>query len=348
IRLLKRRIAEGDYALGELPGEHSLAAELGAGRMTVRRAVVAMIEEGVLTRAPSRRLIVNTAADHPAVRQVVGYLAPAFASPVSERMHYLLNHVAARQNVRLRPVDYVHDDDPAIVEALNGFGGVVVEIHAGAPLERWIERLTSAAARVVSLSMDLSAHGIVSICLDRPDRVAVLLERLKTLGHRRVDCLNVQPAHPVIAARIDAWRTWCDAAGVSGVLHDEPVASFEQPIAAACDMTKRLLDGKALKATALFCTTEPGALGAMRALADRGLQPGRDVSVCTACEEYAARYVIPTLTTLRMADPRPYFRRCLEWLCSDSPWKGRRLVRPRPPQPIFGDSIGPAPRDAPV
>jgi DNA-binding GntR family transcriptional regulator len=153
IRLLKRRIAEGDYALGELPGEHSLAAELGVGRMTVRRAVVAMIEEGVLTRAASRRLVVNTAADHPAVREIVGFLAPAFTSPSSERTRHLLEHVAAR---------------------------------------------------------------------------------------------------------IEAWRTWCEAAGVSGALYDEPVASFEQPIAAAVALVKRLLVRDRLNAPELLVGDSTG------------------------------------------------------------------------------------------
>jgi DNA-binding LacI/PurR family transcriptional regulator len=331
-----------------LPSEHNLAAELGAGRMTIRRAVEEMIEEGVLTRAPSRRLIVNTAADHPAVRQVVGYLAPAFTAPTSEQTRHLLEHVCARQNVRLRPVDYVHPDDPVIMEALTGFDGVFVDVGTGSDIERWGARLSAAPARVVSSAMDLSAYGIVSINLDRPEYIARLLDHLEALGHRRIDCLNVQPSHPVIAARVDAWRTWCAAHGIAGELHHEPVQAFAQPIEAAFAVVNRLLDGGALDATALFCSTEPGALGAMRALADHGLQPGRDVSVCSAVDEYMARFSVPTLTTLHRADPRPYFRRCLKWLCSDEPWKGKRLVRPRPPELILGDSIGPAPPDATV
>jgi LacI family transcriptional regulator len=342
MRILKRRIAAGDYAARELPGEIPLAAELGVGRITMRRAIRELLDEGLLARAPSRRLIVNTAAEHPVVRKVIGYMAPAHASSINTRWRYVLDQVAARRgNVLVRPVDVIHDDDPSITEALKGFDGVFVTLGAGVNLDVWRRRLHDARARVVSLETDMSADGIVSVCMETPAALRRVLDHLMTLGHRRIDCLNVQPAGPVIASRIATWRAWCTENGIAGELIDAPVKPFEDPLPRAHRVVRRMLRNGTLRATALLSTIELGAAGAMRALADAGLQAGRDLSVCSAVEDYRARYAIPSITCVRAIDPSPYYARCLDWMCSGKAWQEPLLLKPRT-RPIFkGASTGP-------
>ncbi|MBN1557949.1 MAG: GntR family transcriptional regulator [Lentisphaerae bacterium] len=344
MRILKRRIAAGDYAGAELPGEIRLADELGVGRITMRRAIKELLDEGLLTRAPSRRLIVNTAADHPVVRKVIGLMAPAFATPITLRWRYALEQAAARRNdVLVRAVDVIHDDDPSITETLKGFDGVFVVLGSGVDTDAWRKRLYEARARVVSLETDMSADGIVSVCMEMPSALRRVLDHLKRLGHRRIDCLNVQPAGPVIASRIATWRLWCAENGIAGELIDAPVKPFEDPLPKAHGVIRHKLRTKTLRATALLTTIEQGALGAMRALADAGLKPGRDVSVCSAVEDYRARYAIPSITCVRAIDPSPYYARCLDWMCSDSPWNGPLLLKPRSRSIFKGDSTGPPP-----
>ncbi len=54
IAILLRARLSGMAAGAPIPGEHELAAEFGAARMTLRRALTALEEEGLLRREPGR------------------------------------------------------------------------------------------------------------------------------------------------------------------------------------------------------------------------------------------------------------------------------------------------------
>lgn len=54
-RVIKQRIAEGTYPLGEkIPNEHDLSKEFGVNRLTVRHALILLVQEGYLKRTQRR------------------------------------------------------------------------------------------------------------------------------------------------------------------------------------------------------------------------------------------------------------------------------------------------------
>jgi DNA-binding LacI/PurR family transcriptional regulator len=339
--LLKRRIAAGDYAINTFPGEVQLAGEMGVSRRTIRLSLQLLMDEGLLTRAPSRRLVVNRSGDHPGARKVIGFLAPCFASLHSETWRIEVERAARARNLVMRTVDYMHDDDSVITDALEGLDGVFVVLGGASGQHIWQERLKTTRVRAVVIDFDLSAAGIVSIVLHPPRWIEMLLDHLRQLGHRSIDCLNVQPIDTVITRRIAVWRNWCDHHRIEGHLVGQPVPHFVNPYSQAVTSIGHYLEEDRAKATALLCTTEAGAMGAARALTNKGLAIGRDISICCANEEALARYFIPSLTTLAAPDRQPSIHQCLDWMQGRHPWDGPKLMEPPSPTLFHGESTGP-------
>jgi DNA-binding LacI/PurR family transcriptional regulator len=336
--LLRRRIAAGDYAINTFPGEIQLSEEMGVSRKTIRRSLQMLIDEGLLVRAPSRRLVVNRQGNHPGARKLIGFLAPSFASLEIDQWRVAAEQVARKRNVLLRTVDYEHDEDPSITDALEGLDGVFVLLSSDSSRGVWHSRLSKHKA--VVLNTNMSDADIVSVVLHPPRFIDILLDYLKDLGHRRIDCFNIQPIDSVITRRIAVWRDWCDRNGVEGHLIGEPVRAYHSTYPWAVSAMEQIIRDGQLRASAVLCTTEAGAIGAARAMANRRIAIGKEVSLCCTNEEGLARYFIPTLTTLETHDPAPFLQHCLEWMIGEITWTGPKCLEPKSANLLIGESTG--------
>src|SRR5688572_12681344 len=122
--LLKKRVLNGDYSLKSLPAERELALEVGVSYMTVRRALKELVDDGFLIRQPNGRLGVGRVSDGGGRHLQIALLAPTFSSPVIEQWQVAIDTVVGRLGGNVRPVLYMHWDDPALQDALVGFDGV--------------------------------------------------------------------------------------------------------------------------------------------------------------------------------------------------------------------------------
>ncbi len=326
--LLRKRVLNGDYSLKSLPAERQLAAEVGASYMTVRRALKELVDDGVLVRQPNGRLGIGRVSDGGERHLQIALLAPTFNSPVIEQWQIAIDAVVGRMGGNVRPVLYMHWDDPALQGSLNGFDGVFL-VPIPEPMPQRVADRLKAAKRLVVVDDDMSHLGIPSVRLFPPVFVQRLLDHLAAKGHERIDCLNVHPLHPVIEQRIEQWNIWRMAHGCAGRLIHEPSKLHAAPFAVAYQAMKRQLDEGTFDATALLCVTAPAAMGAMRALHDHGLQPGRDVAVCTINSEGMGDVLVPSLTALEAPNPEPYVAACLDWIAGDgNKWIGPLLIQP--------------------
>src|SRR5258707_8475664 len=107
INLIEKRVRLGDYAMKDIPAEEALASEVGVGRMTARRAMLRLVEKGVLVRLPNGRLAVNRedAGGTPRLSQVA-MLMPAWQSSVLQRWQTAAAQVANKLNAVIRKVDF--------------------------------------------------------------------------------------------------------------------------------------------------------------------------------------------------------------------------------------------------
>ncbi|HEX7008845.1 MAG TPA: substrate-binding domain-containing protein [Phycisphaeraceae bacterium] len=343
LSILEKRICHGDYLLKELPAERELAEEIGVSRVTVRRVMEQLLERGLLERQSNGRLVVRRTPHQRSLR--LALLVPSVLSHDVELWRLGLEQVAAEYAAGVRTMLYVHWDDPVIFDAIKVFDGVFLNPNSEPIPVRILDRFKQAGRSLIVIGQDLTSLGIPSLVMFPPAAVWTLLDKLAELNHKRVDCFNVQTIDPCIQARIEQWNLWRASRRMQGELLGKPVQAYTSPLPQAHRQMLELLDAGMVKGTALFCTTVPAAMGALRALRDRGIHVPRDMSVCVVNDEGFAPYTYPSLTSTSLPDLRPYLSLCLEWLSQpDKQWMGSLLVQPKENPLYEGESVGPAPR----
>lgn len=341
---IRKRVSKGDYSLRGVPAERLLAAEIGVSYMTVRRAIHALITDGTLIRQSNGRVAVGLLTQGNGSQLQLAFLAPTFNSPVIEQWRVALDAIVRKRGGVVRPILYMHWDDPIVQDALEAFDGVFL-IPVPEPLPAHVESRLRTAKRLVVLDQDYSHMGIPSVRLFPPVFVQRLLDHLEKLGHRRIDCLNLHPedpeANPVYQQRVEQWKVWKAAHGLDGQLVNVPQPLHGAPFNSAYAAIKKLLDAGTFKATALLCVTAPGAIGAMRALHEHGMTPGREVSVCAIDGESMGDTLIPSLTALEPPSALPYLSVCVEWIVEGGQaWSGPLLLQPAEIPLVIRESTG--------
>ncbi len=339
---IRNRISHGDYRMQEFPSGKGLAQELGVNPRTVERAMSHLSEHGILKRSGKGRYEVNPG--HKSSDTYIALLVPAFPSLFTMKVHQAIDRLASARGWRLRQASYVHLHDPTVAASLRGFDAVFFLPNGRAIDERNDEVLPNYIVRqikesgkpTVVINSDTSSYGIPCFQNSSPFGIRNLLDVLLRHGHKKVACLNAQPMDPAIRERIDQWQLWMQLHGIQGQLIDDQVEVFDFVMNKVRKLLTKLIKSGELDATAIFCTTGAAALGAMRALADLGIEPGRDIAICSA-DDHAGEAMLlrPSLTCLTDPDIMPYLEICISWMArGGSDWIGPLCLQPSE-MPIF-------------
>lgn len=342
--VIERRVREGDYLLHDIPGERKIAEETGVSYMTARRAVIELLDKKVLIRRDNGSLDIHPSYNQRNLQTKVVLLYPAYPSPYLAQLRQIVFAALEKYRLALRPVQYVHWDDPIVRDALHGADGAFIIPSADAIPARLLKPIRG--NKVVALDGDFTNEGVPSIRLFPDGHMARVMHHLIQLGHRHIDCVNTQFRNGEIDRRIGHWKRALAAHNGKGRLWDDPAPSFTDPTPLAYDLMSRLIERKETAATAFVCTTFPAAIGVIRAHWERGIEVGGQVSVCSINIEPPARYCCPSITGLDMPDLSGVLARCFQWFSQNGPWRGATLLEPAEPVFFAGESTGrpPAPR----
>lgn len=345
--LLERRIQKGDYALTGIPAERDLADDIGVSRVTLRKALDDLEQKGLLERASNRRLVLSSNANASDGGMQIAFVSPSIApksfSPDLQLWLAAVESTARQRGDRVRVINYHHWDDPALTESIRTFDGVFL-VTSSEPIPAWTAELLTEAQGVVALSEDLTHFDMPSIVLFPPQLIASMMHRLKRLGHRRIDCINVQGHNTITQARIDQWSDWLRGEEVGGRLVDQPCDVdeniFEYGVKVARKWIKKIDD----QTTAVLCVTLPAAMGLIRAASEVGISIGDQLSVCTVDCEGIGKFVNPPIASFERPDPVDFMDTCADWFADGGKmeaWQGPLLMEPEKLKIFDGGSIGP-------
>ena len=340
--ILAQRIRMGDYALLDFPAERKLAASFHVTQMTARKAVKNLERRGLLERQPNGTVMASKRGGKTAV-----FLAPAFLSSHIFMFQQELSAAAGEAGWQLRTVLYMHWNDASIEESLERFDGVFLYPVREEMPDRLMELLRAAETPVVIFGVDMSAQGILSF-LDRPaNAMEMMIDFLKEQGYRQIDFLLTQPRGMSSGEWTEAWRRRLQYHDLKGRFHDYPVDSYGDSFEQAFRCVDRLIRENEFRGNCLLGATMAEAVGACRALASRGIMPGRDVSVAAVSGSRSGlgRYFIPSITSVLPGDCRDAMRNYFRWM-ADGGRAGKEameIVCRREPGPGFvGESVIPA------
>lgn len=340
--VIQRRIDKGDYLLRTIPGERRIAEETGVSYMTARRAVIELVKKKVLIRRPNGALEAHPDYSKGGKGSNIALLSPSYPSPHIARMCWIVESAMKERDVKVRPVHYVHWDDPVVFEALSQTDGTFVVPTADNIPARVSDMMRE--SKVVILDGDFSAKGIPSIQLFPGAHIEKIFARLTNLGHRRIDCVNAQHDNPEIDRRIALWRKWLADHHLTGKLWSNPAPSFSDSTEYAYNMMRDVVASRKINATAIVGTTYPSTVATIRALWEKGWKIGQDISVCTMNVEHMSNYFCPAVTGLEIPDLSEVLSRCFDWFAASGKWRGPLLLEPSGPRLFEGESCGPAPK----
>ena len=334
--VIKRRIREGDYLVDNIPGERRIADQTGVSYMTARRAVQELLAEEVLTREETGALAVHPSFIDKAKPAEVVLLYPAYPSGYLTQLRSLISEAAAQRGIPLRPGQFVHWEDHALIEIVEQARGTLIIPFGPEIPPRVQEQMRE--NKVVVFDGDFTQDGLPSVRLFTDSCIERVLDHLWKLGHRKIDCLNTQNRNPEIERRIDIWDRWIANAGGTGALRDNPAPVFTDPTAAAYDLMNDLIQKKQSEATAFIATTCPAAIGSMRACYEHDLTVGVDLSIAAMNLEPPAEYFCPSITGLNTPDLTDSLDRCFDWFTKEGGWRGSLLVEPKDSSLFEGES----------
>jgi DNA-binding LacI/PurR family transcriptional regulator len=230
---------------------------------------------------------------------LIGLVVPEITSPYfAELAGHLVQQAEARSWLLLvQQTDGDADREHRLVDGAPGqmVDGVVLSPWALSPAD--LGDRTGRTPLVLLGEQD--AGGVLDhVAVDSVAAARDATRHLIGLGRRRIAAVGPQPHldNGTAARRIEGYR---QALAEAGLPHDP---ALEAPVrrlhrADGADAARRLLDAGA-RPDALFCFSDQLALGALHALADRGLRVPADVAVAGFDDIEDGRYANPPLTTV--------------------------------------------------
>ncbi|TFD93054.1 LacI family transcriptional regulator [Cryobacterium lactosi] len=108
--------------------------------------------------------------------------------------------------------------------------------------------------------------------------VAMAVEHVASLGHLELAYIDYTPDQPSAIERRQGYETECERLGLVTSLQPDRLVVSDGTIAGGRDAAHAILNS-VRPPTALVCVNDSVAFGALSALRERGLVPGRDVAI---------------------------------------------------------------------
>ncbi|MEO7719757.1 MAG: GntR family transcriptional regulator [Capsulimonas sp.] len=297
-QVLRREILEGKWAEDNcLPAAQVLAKRFSVANMTIRQAVTSLVEEGLLVRVQGKGTFIveqEHAPEAPTTRFPMALLVPPDWKWKDQ--YYFGELLDGFQQVmqagghRTSRFDYDVVENPGVLET----GAAIACIILEEPHLELVERLRDRGYRVLAVNHYTGRRSIPCIRVDDIHAVEEAVDHLVAKGHERIGFLRGVHANIDAKDRLRGFR----AAARRHNLRSAPEMGDDFSESSGYDAAQRLLSSPN-PPTAIVCASDLSAIGAIRAVRDRGLSVPHDLSVVGYGNFSVADYVIPRLTTMR-------------------------------------------------
>lgn len=300
--LLRKNILSGRYKADALiPDERSLAAELRISRMTVRRAILELTSEGLLTRIRGRGTFVrgSFAPQRKKSRGKVALISAFDRMTPSTFFYYRLLHGiyegAERESISLtlRQVTKPLDGFVAGLRGDTSLQGLIVAGFDDVDFVRLLAAIKVPTVLVDTVPTDPPLFDEVNHRSE--SSVTTAVRSLLHLGHRKIGLLTIEVPGAFTREREDGYRRALQSYNIP--VRDELIYRISFSETAAYAEVHRILQSPA-PPTALFCISDELALAAIAAVKDLGLRVPRDISVIGYGD--LGHFSAPALSTVRI------------------------------------------------
>lgn len=278
-------LASGRYAPGDrFPSDQELARKFKVTHVTVRSALKALVDEGVLERRIGWGTVVRDPSQAPAVVNdaLANAVGVAFPDSTYSFFNELLRAIEDTLHATRRPLVLGHTWERAAREEAvvrgwceQGLTRLIVAPTGGD--EAFYQALLQAGVRLVFVDRESTTLDVPSITSNDQQGARDITLHLLANGARRICHLAGPQSASTARARVQGYLQACDEAGVKQAKRTIIPAGFF--LDDGYRAMKALLNKAAEPPDAVFAANDPVAVGALRALAEQGLEVPRDVRV---------------------------------------------------------------------
>ena len=172
-------------------------------------------------------------------------------------------------------------------------------ILAGKISEAYANAVVAEGLPAVVVDFEFKKVRLPAVNIDNVRGIDIALEHLYEFGHRKIAFVGGDLGHPSIYARLQSYNMVQEKLGLD---QSDALVSVQEPNTRAEDgyrATLKLLD-RNVGITALVACNDAVAIGAMRALKERGLNVPEDVSIVGFDDVELCDHVEPRLTSIRV------------------------------------------------
>lgn len=316
---------------------HDVARKAGVSAATVSRVLnnsnLVVAETGKRIRKIARELnyIPSASARSLSIRktEAIGLLLPDMYGDFFSEIIRGADLAARGQNYHLI-VSSSHSNTVELDAAVKTLSGRVDGMIIMSPHLESSTHLTSLlqAMPVVIIGSTLILENADHITIDNEGGAKQVVEYLLRQGHRDIAIIRGEENNQDADERLSGFRKALAENEI--VLPDRFVATGNFTEQSGFDAARSLLDGP-VRPTAIFCSNDSMAIGAISAIRQRGLRIPEDVSVCGFDDIPVAQFLSPSLTSVHVPIHElglTAVYRLFERLASAPTWKPAQISVP--------------------
>jgi DNA-binding LacI/PurR family transcriptional regulator len=297
------RIRRGEFAPGELlPSESQLCEAYGVSAITTRRALLELVNEGVVRRRPGVGTIVAPVVREAHLSVVSIYDSRDVWRHISAAMGELLSGIGELAWQRSATVCTFDVEESGADERLRAIAeghtsdGVLLR-PANEVRPEHLELMESAGVPYVVIKRQLARRPLNCVVSDDVLGARLATDHLVEHGHRRIGFVCAKPMLALSQERLTGFRESLEAAGIEvagELVRLERSFSDEAGYAAV-----RSLLELGERPTAIFVASDTMAIGGYQAARDLDLRIPDDVAFVGYDDIAPAALLHPPLTTVR-------------------------------------------------
>lgn len=301
---IRQSITSGELKPGNrIDSEHELVRKTGLSRVSIRRAVGKLVNEGLVERRPGKGVYVR---DRRTTTREIQVLVPNLAISRCVQIVRGAKAFGMECGVRLHVCD-AHGSVEEDIEQLRALaesgtdGAMILSLHRHGLAEVLYE-LQSNKFPFVLVDESLAGIEAVSIFSDNYQGGYAVGRELVSLGHRRIGFIGPLSAHTT-KERLEGMR---DAVNDAGIAFDRSLARdvdatlvAQEELHQAVDAPTRELTERPNPATAIFYAFDSMAAEGYKVLKTMGLRIPEDINVVGFDDDPVCRVLEPPLSTVR-------------------------------------------------
>ncbi len=291
-----KKVIKNKTIVDKLPGERTLAKELGFSYMTIRKAIDNLVNEGVLYKIPTKGTFVADQKKNgkKKTRNIGYFLDSSIVSGISSPYYSLIFNAIEKESAQHNySVLYFSDiRENKLRKILQKLDGVIATCFPR--MENIIQEMKESVP-VVVIDNSAADKSIPSIIIDNFNADVESVDYICSLGHKRIAYMTGLADSDVGKNRYAGYQNGLTKNGIE--LDETLVFRGNYSYEAGIQGAEYYLE-LANPPTAIICANDSMALGAMGKLHQAGLNIPRDISIIGFDDIEVASQIMPPLTTI--------------------------------------------------